>query len=198
MRVTELLVEETARQYIKKMIADGFPKLLGQGYHASVFQSPAYGNMVVKVFNPKRDTRYFRYLKWCQAHQGNKLVPKIADVQTLTDDDGKQICLVFMKKLRTARKGELAKFAHGLEAMIVKKMKGIAPKAAKAMIAAVDTVEDWSPDDWAELAKAADDRDVREFAIFMSRSRSLIDLHKDNIMVDPDTNQLVIIDPLAS
>jgi hypothetical protein len=200
MQVRELLVEESARQYIKRMIADGFPKLLGKGYYAGVFQSPAYGNMAVKVFNPKVDRAYKRYLTWALAHQDNAYVPKIADVRYLTDEKKREIGLVFMEKLKHVTERQLKKFCYYVS------LESFAPDTiSKEQIAGLKRERDdrhqtldfegWDPEDWATVAANTKDKDLAEITRFLSK-QSQTDLHGANVMVN-DRGQCVITDPIA-
>jgi hypothetical protein len=196
MQVCELLFEERAKHYIKRLRQMKRIETLGAGYYAHVFQSPAYTNMVVKVFDPASDTKYQRYLRWCRRNQDNRFVPKIADVKYTKDEDGNRIGIVFMKKLRDASAAEIKKLARDWETQALAPLN-LKPKQLTKMVRRVTSLEDWSPDDWEVLATNTQDEDVKAIALFLSKIKDGTDLHDGNVMVDPDDRQLVITDPIA-
>ena len=176
--MTKRITRETHSDYIDR-IERKFKKL-GNGAYANVYQHP-HKDVVVKVFDAKDDRGYSRYLKWALKNQGNRFVPKIHGVEKFKNkDDFEEITVVFMEKLKSARSSDLDQLLE---------------KAPRDLY-----LDEYDNDEWKEIAAVTKDPHLKALAKFFSKDlpgNLDLDLHSENYMLRPGTNQLVFTDPFA-
>jgi hypothetical protein len=215
MKIFELLNEETASEYEKRLIKTLKIPRLGSGAFSSVFQHPVYHNVVVKVVR-RPDPKYMRYVEWCM-RQGttNPWVPWIIGVAPIelekehhppfgdpvrtTDTHirrlprfqitGGKTYVVFMQKMKKASKRDIKAALDYIGSTMD-------PQDAKDIgIWNLSSFNVLDADDWKIIARSTNDPQLRAFAQRAARY-NYDDIHSGNVMMRG--KQLVFVDPVAS
>ncbi|CAB3697506.1 hypothetical protein LMG3458_02467 [Achromobacter deleyi] len=155
-------------EFLKRATAAGFT-LLGYGYFSAVFQHKTQPGLAFKLGFKKEDSGA-AYAAWCRANQGRAAVPVIHFMTRRTAG-----YVTVMNKYVPVRAAPRDVFHEldGFQRVIAWGNK--------------DAPKHLSP------AQYATARDIRNFFAGMAR----FDLHGENVMYCPSTDQLIITDPVS-
>lgn len=179
-RITSERFEEYTDRLQKKFTR------LGNGAFAEVYPHSTLKNVVVKVFCEVDDMAYAKYLRWCEKNQKNPYVPKIHAVERFKHETkNEQITVVFMERLNSVSAQQIKEFSDRM----LDDDGGYGNHIGEL----------FDPQDWVEAVKSSKDKHFKKFAKFMQTVANDhgVDLHRENIMMRPRTNQLVFTDPIA-
>jgi tetrahydromethanopterin S-methyltransferase subunit G len=201
----------TLTQLIKLFEKESGYKFLGGGNFAKVFKHPIK-NEVIKSW--VEDQAYEKYVEYCRKNSNNKYLPSIyTPVKSLStfhkrlNGFPEKIKFVRMEMLREIKKGDIGPVVgHASMALNHMYKTFFAKKLLK--------IENYKkPESWGEREKVLwentlgfwDDNKLPEdlYELYLEATKipvedSRIDLHYQNIMVRPSTNDLVLSDPVAS
>lgn len=158
------------RAFLERVNAAGFT-LLGCGYFSAVFQHKSNPGLAFK-FGFKKEDSGAAYAAWCRANKGRAAVP---NVHMITRRSAGYV--VVMDKYEpywsapTSR--PVARELDDFKSVIYRRHEGRHEHLTPAQYATV--------------------MDIRNFFEGMAR----FDLHSDNVMYDPRTDQLIITDPVS-
>ena len=165
-------------------------KLLGSGYFALAFSHPDLPNIAIKVGLKKEDSGA-AYAAWCRDNQELEGVPVIHDIARR-----KNAYYVVMKEYQNLRPIE----------QLYEAKKRYYELAGKSIPSAPSTLKDY----WGASAvlqglnnsKAVNAANVEVMDTAKAIYKFFLgvasfDLHGENVMIDPDTNSLVITDPVS-
>lgn len=204
MKIAELLQEETADEYLKRLVKTLGIKKLGKGRYASVFQHPVYQNVAVKVFDSSHDSEYLKFVEFCLANQLNPWLPKIIGTETATVDSKyvrtdrmahfpkPTVSIVFFQKLRKAKFPEIKKATQVFLDSVPEKYFLDEKETYQAF-------EDFGSEVWELLGKHAADPHIAQVSKFFFKIGAN-DVHENNVMMRDEggRSQLVFTDPVAS
>lgn len=190
------LGEESKPEYFNRLEKELGIERLGHGAFARVFKHPTHPEVAVKVFTDE-DEAYHAYLKFAQANQGNKYIPKILSVHNHVNNPHKRdhdrnvdelvddkYSIVFMEKLTPISP---AKF-DALEIHIGDLLGGTSINLSKL-----------TAKQWETISEQKQDKDLAVFAKFMMRVLrsydAFADLHEANVMLRG--SQPVFTDPTS-
>jgi hypothetical protein len=208
MKLNELhLAEDTAEEYLKKLVTTLKISKLGSGAYASVFQHPVYHNVAVKFFSA--DPMYLKYLKLCQKAQDNPWVPKIVSIHKLKMDDygydnlvgekrteKEEGYLVFFQKLRRAKASEIKAAIQDILSDLPDPLFYPNDFALFDMARKDFSFELMTGQDWGVVTKWTKRPEIKQIARILT-AVDANDIHSQNMMMrdEGDRTQLVFTDP---
>ena len=181
------------------------------GTYSEVFQHPEKDDVVIKVF--REDRGYARYFSWMTQHQNNRYVPKI-----IKNEEGELIKLfrnrvpvsgggllshrvgiVYLRRLSPMTEKQSDDFNYYLLSFM---NKDVREKASRNFVSlGQNLMAGFDVYSWADIAKNSktQDPDLSEITTYFVRTyvrHGPLDIHKDNVMWDPVSNNPVFIDIL--
>jgi hypothetical protein len=173
------ITAETYRQYVDRLRKVEKLKYIDEGAFGTVFQHPTMPNVVAKVV--KRDPANYKWLAFCRDNPSNPWLPKLYSITHLELDDAKKAYVVFMEKLKEARRTD---FWETIEAI-----------GMDAPLPDPGTNLD-DPKAWKCLSETTKDKNLAKVALYFSTQKwETFDIRPDNCMLRG--HQFVFVDPLA-
>lgn len=189
-------------------------KYVGSGYYGRVYQHPTQDKTLIKVF--KNDRGYAEWLRFMASHQNNRYVPQI-----IPHEDGsivkaykffkplpgnqattQRIGIVNLRKLEKANGIEIDDFVEYVMSYLHEDtrngiLSGKPPSRRK-----INWFDKFGDQEWEEVARNSRGKDpdlssiATEFVRMMKR-HGYLDVHNENLMWNPDRNNIVFIDVLS-
>lgn len=186
----------------------------GVGYYSRVYKHPTKPNVMIKIFI--NDRGYAEWLRWSLQNQNNPYVPQVIPhndgsiikpykhvTKNANGQSSSRFAIVNLRKLKIASKEEINDFIEYLMSFVDEETKDKINKFRHRRYSNTDNkLEKFDVSAWKQVYLNSKNRDPHLSSVAAEFVRLLVrfgylDLHDENLMIDPETNHIVFIDVLS-